>query len=183
MLITSSMKEGTGVTFPEPVLTALNAAGLGLLGVGLYFVYRAFAARSELLQQSIGEIKSDHKLIRESYESIIESIEKRRVAVDQQFDDVTKFHQLFLSVVGKSKDSMDIVSAWHQDQIVALTAQLTEMRKEIAKYEERIRELNAEKQKLADKLAEAKRDLDGFKQQVARLTTQVTTFENLVSVK
>ncbi|HXH94439.1 MAG TPA: hypothetical protein VNN25_22875 [Thermoanaerobaculia bacterium] len=101
----------------EMALQLLNTVGLGLVGTGLYGVYKSLIQRSELLAKSVNELEKAH-------DAVVKTMDKRSHEIDSRFDDEKKFRGLYLSLLEDAEVHRSKIKEWKEDELHALQARL-----------------------------------------------------------
>jgi phosphoenolpyruvate-protein kinase (PTS system EI component) len=101
----------------EVAIQLLNTVGLGLVGTGLYVVYKALLKRSELLSESVEQLQKAH-------DAVVKTMDKRSTEIDSRFEDEKKFRSLYLSLLEDAEVHRNKIKEWKQDELHALQGRL-----------------------------------------------------------
>lgn len=132
----------------EVALQLLNSLGLGLVGTGLYGVYKSLIARSELLAKSVGELEKAH-------DAVVKTMDKRSTEIDSRFEDEKKFRSLYLSLLEDAEVHRTKIKEWKQDELHALQERLELVNARLEKLERDHRELQEQHYTLEEELHRA----------------------------
>ncbi|PYU22863.1 MAG: hypothetical protein DMG32_17205 [Acidobacteria bacterium] len=109
----------------------LNAIGLGGVGAGIVFMYRALSSRGDLLSQNLADLKKAH-------ESIVDTMKKRAEDIDSRFEDEKKFRSLYLSLVEDAVAHKEKIRMWKDDELSVLQGKFTELSTRVRQLEDEI---------------------------------------------
>ncbi len=101
----------------EVAIQLLNTIGLGLVGTGLYVVYKALLKRSELLSESVDQLQKAH-------EAVVKTMDKRSTEIDSRFEDEKKFRSLYLSLLEDAEVHRSKIKEWKEDELHALQSRM-----------------------------------------------------------
>lgn len=75
------------------LLPLVNAAGLGFVGWGLYYLYKTLLERNTSLEKHITELRNGHT-------TVVEIMQRRATELEHRFDDEKRWRNNIVEVVG-----------------------------------------------------------------------------------
>lgn len=143
----------------------LNSIGLGLIGLGVLVVYRALRSKSNLLSESLAEI-------RKAYESVMAMMKQRADESDKRFEDEKRFRSLYLSIAEDAESHKTKIKEWKDDELLILQDRIAVLMAKSGRVEKSLEAMMSENNLLKLEITTLRNEYDEMKRRYDNLVAQ-----------